>query len=492
MILPLANRARQGHAGRAGASRTSSAASAGDPRGCGCPRRRSTWRRSRSWRSRASGSRSSRRTRRAASGRSARRAGRSVAAAGDRPDAGLPRARCRPGRAIALFFYDGPISHGPSPSSGLLAKRARASPGACSSAFSTDATGPQLVHIATDGETYGHHHRHGDMALAYALRTHREPTGIARLTNYGEYPGEAPADARGARSSRTPPGAARTASSAGAATAAATPAAHPGWNQAWRAPLREALDWLARRRSRPASRQRAGELLQDPWAARDDYIDVILDRSPESVDALPRAPRRAGARRAEERHARSEAAGDAAPRAAHVHELRLVLRRRLGDRDRARSSSTPGAPCSSRRSSSGADLEAPFLDALGAGEEQRPRGPRRPAHLRGVRAAGHGLARAGRRALRGPLALRRVRRSGPCLRLPRRARGRPAPRRAGERGLRSAGCPRHLRDHRRVRPGRRSACCTSATTTSPAESRRSRRPYTRLVAEISEPFRRRT
>ena len=45
---------------------------------------------------------------------------------------------------------------------------------------------PQLVHIATDGESYGHHHRHGDMALAYAL-DYIEANGLARLTNYGEY-----------------------------------------------------------------------------------------------------------------------------------------------------------------------------------------------------------------------------------------------------------------------------------------------------------------
>ena len=42
------------------------------------------------------------------------------------------------------------------------------------------------MHVATDGETYGHHHAHGDMALAYALQ-YIEENHLARLTNYGEY-----------------------------------------------------------------------------------------------------------------------------------------------------------------------------------------------------------------------------------------------------------------------------------------------------------------
>src|SRR5258708_14974363 len=54
------------------------------------------------------------------------------------------------------------------------------------SAFSAERNNDQLVHIATDGESYGHHHRHGEMALAYALK-YIESKNLARLTNYGEY-----------------------------------------------------------------------------------------------------------------------------------------------------------------------------------------------------------------------------------------------------------------------------------------------------------------
>ena len=57
---------------------------------------------------------------------------------------------------------------------------------------------------------------------------------------------------------------------------------HPGWNQSWRAPLRESLDWL-RENIAAGFEKKAGDLFADPWRARDGYIDVILDRSPESV-----------------------------------------------------------------------------------------------------------------------------------------------------------------------------------------------------------------
>ena len=58
-----------------------------------------------------------------------------------------------------------------------------------------------------------------------------------------------------------------------------TSGAQPGWNQAWRAPLREALDWLRDAVAPPLRGARRRELLRDPWAARDDYVDVVLDRS---------------------------------------------------------------------------------------------------------------------------------------------------------------------------------------------------------------------
>ncbi|MBV8543115.1 MAG: DUF3536 domain-containing protein, partial [Acidobacteria bacterium] len=55
-----------------------------------------------------------------------------------------------------------------------------------------------------------------------------------------------------------------------------------GWNQQWRKPLREALDWL-RDECIAIFESRGAALLRDPWEARDDYIDVVLDRSDDSL-----------------------------------------------------------------------------------------------------------------------------------------------------------------------------------------------------------------
>ena len=58
---------------------------------------------------------------------------------------------------------------------------------------------------------------------------------------------------------------------------------HPGWNQAWRTPLREALDEL-RDALVPLTEQETGKLFNDVWVARDAYIQVVLDRSEESLN----------------------------------------------------------------------------------------------------------------------------------------------------------------------------------------------------------------
>ena len=88
------------------------------------------------------------------------------------------------GGSIDLFFYDGPVSQAVA-FERLLARGERFA-GRLVQAFDPRSDAPQLVHIATDGETYGHHHAFGDMALAYALQT-IERQGQARLTNYAEY-----------------------------------------------------------------------------------------------------------------------------------------------------------------------------------------------------------------------------------------------------------------------------------------------------------------
>src|SRR4029077_19289503 len=145
--------------------------------------------------------------------------------------------------------------------------------------FSETRKGPQLVHIATDGESYGHHHRFGEMALSYALH-HIEETKQATLINYGEFlEKHAPryaVEIVDNSSWSCVHGVERWRSNCGCNSGG-----HP-WNQEWRAPLRAALDWL-RDRLAPIFEQRLGELLKDPWEARNDYIRGVLDRSEASV-----------------------------------------------------------------------------------------------------------------------------------------------------------------------------------------------------------------
>jgi hypothetical protein len=150
------------------------------------------------------------------------------------------------------------------------------------SAFS-DTDEPQLVHTATDGETFGHHHRFGDMALAYCLHL-IESEKKAVITVYGEYLEKHPpaheVKILESTSWSCSHGVERWRGNCGCSTGM-----HPGWTQAWRAPLRNAMDWL-RDSIVPLYEREMSGLIKDPWAARNDYIGVILDRSSESLEAF--------------------------------------------------------------------------------------------------------------------------------------------------------------------------------------------------------------
>ena len=184
------------------------------------------------------------------------------------------------GRSIAVFFYDGPGSRavafegvlnngeefGRSLLSGLHADKAPEV--------------PQLSHIATDGESYGHHHKHGEMALSYALHW-IEQNKLASLTNYGEFLARFPppweAEIAEDTSWSCAHGVERWRSNCGCN------GGKVGWQQNWRGPLRDALD-LLRDRTAPLAEAIAAPLLKDLWAARDAYIDVLLDRGEENLE----------------------------------------------------------------------------------------------------------------------------------------------------------------------------------------------------------------
>jgi alpha-amylase/alpha-mannosidase (GH57 family) len=182
------------------------------------------------------------------------------------------------GKAINVFFYDGPISRAIA-FENLLADGRRFSERLLG-AFSDARTWPQLVHIATDGETYGHHRAYGDMALAFALHD-IETSEVARLTNYGEFlekhPPTQEAKVIGNTSWSCAHGVERWRGDCGCNSGG-----HGDWNQRWRAPLRQAFDWL-RDAVAPRYEAEAKKLFENPWQTRDGYIDVILDRSRENV-----------------------------------------------------------------------------------------------------------------------------------------------------------------------------------------------------------------
>ncbi|MGH9729831.1 MAG: DUF3536 domain-containing protein [Candidatus Acidiferrales bacterium] len=188
------------------------------------------------------------------------------------------KVQLKSGKDIAVFFYDGPVSRGIAFEN--LLDNGETFANRLMSIFSDSRGRPQLAHIATDGETYGHHKPHGDMALAYALRFIEE-NKLATLTNYSEFLEQHPPthEVRIFENSSwsCSHGVERWRGNCGCNSGM-----HAGWNQNWRAPLREAMDWL-RDTLVPIYEEKSRGVFQDPWRARDEYIRVILDRSPKNV-----------------------------------------------------------------------------------------------------------------------------------------------------------------------------------------------------------------
>ncbi len=179
---------------------------------------------------------------------------------------------------IDLFFYDGSISKSVAfdellTDGNKFIKRIK-------EGVSSNRDYNQLVHIATDGESYGHHTKFGDMALAYILKVRAKDEGftITNYANYLELEGvEYEVDIKDVSSWSCAHGVGRWCDDCGCSTGAGY-----GWNQKWRKPLREALDYV-RDELIKVYEKYAGEYLNDVWAARNDYIDVVLDRSKNKI-----------------------------------------------------------------------------------------------------------------------------------------------------------------------------------------------------------------
>ncbi len=183
------------------------------------------------------------------------------------------------GRSISIFFYDQSVSL--DVAFGDLLKNGENFALKIVRSFSQAQRQPQIVHIATDGETYGHHLKFGDMALSYCLH-YIESRNLAQITIYGEYLEKNPPTYEVEIIENTSwscfHGIERWRSDCGCRMGA-----EPEFKQEWRTHLREAMDWLGDRVNLIYEREMA-QYIQDPWKARDDYIEVILDRSIENVE----------------------------------------------------------------------------------------------------------------------------------------------------------------------------------------------------------------
>ncbi|MBW2616724.1 MAG: DUF3536 domain-containing protein [Deltaproteobacteria bacterium] len=174
-------------------------------------------------------------------------------------------------RFIDVFFYDGPVSRAVAYEKLLTSGKdflAR-----IEQAFGSHNDGPQLVNLATDGESYGHHFKFGDLALSWFFN-HIEQIGRIKLTNYGLFLDSFPPkdEVRIIENSSwsCAHGVGRWRSDCGCSVGR-----KPGWNQTWRGPLREGLGWLANELA-GIFEKLGREIFKDPWKARDEYITAFL------------------------------------------------------------------------------------------------------------------------------------------------------------------------------------------------------------------------
>jgi alpha-amylase/alpha-mannosidase (GH57 family) len=184
---------------------------------------------------------------------------------------------------IAIFFYDGALSLSIA-FEGALFDGVKMGDRIMSCLQADTLHKSQLVTVATDGETYGHHHKFGEMALASAVATIEKNSETVRLTNYGEFlelnPPDTEIEIVEDSSWSCAHGVERWRSDCGCNTGSA-----PGWNQKWRAPLRAALDNLKEKLD-ALFESEGKKFLKSPWDARNDYVEVVLDRSQAGVNGF--------------------------------------------------------------------------------------------------------------------------------------------------------------------------------------------------------------
>jgi alpha-amylase/alpha-mannosidase (GH57 family) len=184
-------------------------------------------------------------------------------------------------RRIAVFFYNGDISQQVA-FSGLL-NDGNLFASKLMSGFKEDADTPELLHIATDGESYGHHHKLGEMALAYCLHQLEQEPNV-QITNYGQYlelfPPTLEAEIHENSSWSCAHGVERWRSNCGCHTGG-----DDSWNQQWRDPLRRALDYLKGKLDALYELEMK-EMHPDPWQLRNAFIEVVFQAENRDYDAF--------------------------------------------------------------------------------------------------------------------------------------------------------------------------------------------------------------
>jgi len=180
---------------------------------------------------------------------------------------------------IDIFFYDGPISRDMGFNDVLSNSNHLA--GRLGQAVRGDHRPAQLISVATDGETFGHHKNSTEKCLAYAF-TEEFPRRGWTVTNFAHYLSQNPStwevELKPVTAWSCSHGVDRWQDDCGCGGGG-------GWHQKWRRPLRDTLNWL-RDRLIPIYEQAGSKLFRDPWKARDEYIDVMRDRSPANVDSF--------------------------------------------------------------------------------------------------------------------------------------------------------------------------------------------------------------
>lgn len=181
------------------------------------------------------------------------------------------------GKVVKVFFYDGGIARGIAFERLLSdASHLTSALHAAWAARRAPPDEPWLVHTATDGESYGHHFRFGDMALASAFaRLEADPD--VEVMNYATF-----LDRHGPRGDVElhPVSAWSCAHGVGRweRDCGCRMGGDPSHNQRWRTALRTALN-LLRDQLAPFFETSMLAFVDDPWALRDAYVDVVLDRT---------------------------------------------------------------------------------------------------------------------------------------------------------------------------------------------------------------------